>query len=626
MAITIFPNIKNKVSPKYTTVDAALEAIRLCGLQKQIDEIRAEKDKKKKSLLKGLLPCICFSGIFPKRYDNYLKKHSGFVIVDIDHIGDIEEVEKRKEIVKTFNYVYSCFVSPSGDGLKVLVRIPPVIEDHRAHYAALEKVFNQADPTSKNESRVCYASADANIYINRDAVEFTEKAEYVKLEKSDKPHLDAVQTNYFRLGVAVNKVRNASDGDKRNQLLKAAVLMGGYIAGGVVEENEAVRVLEMEIQKRDIDDFKAAQKTIADGISYGKSYPIFEQEEYKKYDYREKPKEAINSDFTTTEDEENSYIEQIRDGTFEMGKSTGIKTLDPHWLLKDASLVVINGHDNVGKSVVLWYIATLSALFYGWKWIIYSSENKAGGVKRKILEFWLCKPIEKFTESELEEGYVWFKKHFVIIKNTELYTYSDIIKIGKSLNEIEQRQGFLVDPYNSLWRNTTDTHEYDYRAMTEFRQFISQTKCGVYLNCHAITEALRRRYPKEHMYAGFPMPPDKSDTEGGGKFSNKADDFLTIHRMTQHPNLWKWTEIHVKKIKEMETGGKHTPMEEPVKITMIKDGCGFEDKDGNNPVLQFRNKQSVQNEIPYGSITTPNYEVLRDFSEPIKVTEEDAPF
>ena len=29
--------------------------------------------------------------------------------------------------------------------------------------------------------------------------------------------------------------------------------------------------------------------------------------------------------------------------------------------------------------------------------------------------------------------------------------------------------------------------------------------------------------------------PRKEDTEQGGKVANKADDFLTIHRITQHP-------------------------------------------------------------------------------------------
>ena len=49
----------------------------------------------------------------------------------------------------------------------------------------------------------------------------------------------------------------------------------------------------------------------------------------------------------------------------------------------------------------------------------------------------------------------------------------------------------------------------------------------------------------------------------------KADDFLTIHRLTQDKEQWMWSQIHVRKIKETETGGCCTPFEEPIKIKMI---------------------------------------------------------
>lgn len=296
--------------------------------------------------------------------------------------------------------------------------------------------------------------------------------------------------------------------------------------------------------------------------------------------------ESNNFDFVATESETDEYIEQVRNGTFKMGLTTKFKKLDEHWRFKNGTLVVVNGHDNVGKSVLMWYLATISAIFHNWKWIIYSNENKTGGVKKKIIEFYKCKSIKSFSDSELSEAKKWFDEHFTIIKNTELFTYKDMIAIGTKLNEQKKYDAFLIDPYNSLWAETNDRHEYDYKAMTEFRQFISKTGCGIYLNCHAITEALRRKYPKEHpRYAGYPMPPDKADTEGGGKFSNKADDFLTLHRMVQHTEDWKYTEIHVKKIKEMETGGKHTFLEEPVRLQMIAGGCGFEDESGYNPIL-----------------------------------------
>lgn len=613
MMVSIFKHKKDVYGrPKYSEADSVLESIRLCKLQQQIDTIRAESDSERRRELKGLLPNICFAGKFTNRTDKGLVEHSGLAILDIDHIGTAEQVEAEKEKLKSVSYIYSCFVSPSGDGLKVLVRIPADKEKHRAHYSALMKIFPQSDETSINESRVCYASADANIYINKNAVEFTEVADVVKKEKINYPTVKAKATDYFRLGVAAKMIAECADGEKHKYLLRASKLLGGYIATGIVDESDAIHTLESEIQRRDIVDFDGAKKTIRDGIEYGKNHPIFETEEFKAYKQNGKPAMAESQvrDYVATSDETNSYITQIRDGTFEMGKSTGLPTLDEHWVFKEATLVVVNGHDNVGKSVLMWYLATLSCILHGWKWIIYSNENKTGGIKKKIIEFYKCKSISSYSDSELQAAYEWFDDNFTIIKNTELFTYSDMLQMGRELNETKQYRGFLIDPYNSLWRETQDTHEYDYKAMTEFRQFISQTKCSIYLNCHAITEALRRKYSKEHPFAGFPMPPDKADTEGGGKFSNKADDFLTIHRMMQHPDEWMWTEIHVKKIKEMETGGKHTHLESPVKIRMTRGSLGFEDINGFNPILDH---QPIQTKMEMPPNPHPD-----SFTEPIR--------
>ncbi len=329
--------------------------------------------------------------------------------------------------------------------------------------------------------------------------------------------------------------------------------------------------------------------------------------------------EDENFDFVATPADTDEYINQVRDGSFKIGLTTGFPTLDEHWRIKPASLVIVNGHDNVGKSFVMWYLAMISAKLHGWKWIIYSSENKMGGIKKKIIEFALHKNIKDLSEKELGDSYKWFDEHFVIIKNKNLFNYMDMINMAKKLLSKKRYDGFLIDPFNSLDTDDSNKHDFDYRALSQFRLFIEQTQCSVYINCHAVTEALRRKYPKGHAYEGYPMPPDKSDTEGGGKFSNKADDFLTIHRLVQHPTDFYFTEIHVKKIKEMETGGKHTSLDSPVKLKMTRGSLGFEDENGFNPITR-------QKEVHKPTPITPN---PNTFTEPRKEEEDnnsDSPF
>ena len=61
------------------------------------------------------------------------------------------------------------------------------------------------------------------------------------------------------------------------------------------------------------------------------------------------------------------------------------------------------------------------------------------------------------------------------------------------------------------------------------------------------------------------------------KFVNRADCFLTIHRKVQapDPHTASMTELHVRKVRETETGGKPTPFDEPFRMIMNTSHTGF---------------------------------------------------
>ena len=66
-----------------------------------------------------------------------------------------------------------------------------------------------------------------------------------------------------------------------------------------------------------------------------------------------------------------------------------------------------------------------------------------------------------------------------------------------------------------------------------------------------------------------------ADVEGGGKWGNRADDVITIHRYTQHQHEWNISQLHVRKVKEVETGGKPTPIDSPICLKMLPGNAGF---------------------------------------------------
>lgn len=277
------------------------------------------------------------------------------------------------------------------------------------------------------------------------------------------------------------------------------------------------------------------------------------------------------------------YLQQVRDGSLVMGLSTGIPSLDEHFLFKQGNLVMNNGIDNTGKSVVSWYLSMLAAMYHGWKGIIFSAENTLGSFMRKMIQFYWGKQLHgKFamnqTEFDIAKAFV--EKHFLLIKaEEELFNYKDIINMVKKARGLGQYNYAMVDPYNALKIDLSgfsklNTHEYHYEAISEIKAFGQKNNFGWLINLHAVTGAARAKDADRK----YPLAPRKEDTEGGQKFPNKADDFFTTHRLTQHPTDWMVTEIHVRKIKDTETGGKPTSLDGPVKLEMYKGQAAFKER------------------------------------------------
>lgn len=185
--ITIFQSIKQTSTPFYRDVRVVLDRIKQGKSKELIKKIRTEKRKPERNELKKQLPALCFSGKFTKREDGALVEHSGLICLDFDGYQKQKELLQDKETLSKNKYVYSVFISPSGNGLKVLVKIPADPENHTNYFNSLEKYFNSPyfDKTSKNLSRVCYDSYDPLIHINENSSiwDVIEEPEYTEVSK-----------------------------------------------------------------------------------------------------------------------------------------------------------------------------------------------------------------------------------------------------------------------------------------------------------------------------------------------------------------------------------------------------------------------------------------------------------
>jgi hypothetical protein len=120
-----------------------LERIKFGQVKDKIQLLRAELDEEKRKKLKGDLPAVTFCGTFTRRAKNGLKQGSGLAIIDFDKIKTYDELLLLKEKLSKDTYIFSIWISPSGNGLKALVKIPVVIDndDYNKRYKAIYKHF-----------------------------------------------------------------------------------------------------------------------------------------------------------------------------------------------------------------------------------------------------------------------------------------------------------------------------------------------------------------------------------------------------------------------------------------------------------------------------------------------------
>jgi hypothetical protein len=200
--ITIFKSIRDTDTPFHRDVRVILSRIKEGSetTKDLVKRIRLEKNKPERQELKKLLPAICFSGTFNKRTDASLIQHSGLICLDFDGYSKQKELLQDKENLTKNKYVFSVFISPSGNGLKVLVKIPADADNHTNYFNSLEKYFNSPyfDKTSKNVSRVCYESYDPLLHINENSSvwDVIEEPEYNEVIKTrDQPTIPITDEN-----------------------------------------------------------------------------------------------------------------------------------------------------------------------------------------------------------------------------------------------------------------------------------------------------------------------------------------------------------------------------------------------------------------------------------------------
>ena len=150
--------------------------------------LRSIHDNKKYGAYKASnFDYVTFNGTFSQRADSKLKSASSLFIIDIDHLGDKLELVRERIIQDKILQPQLVFISPSKDGLKIVVGIDSTLINHSLKSKTMEFIWqpintyfateysdlitstantDYIDRSGKDISRACFLCHDPLVFLN----------------------------------------------------------------------------------------------------------------------------------------------------------------------------------------------------------------------------------------------------------------------------------------------------------------------------------------------------------------------------------------------------------------------------------------------------------------------------
>lgn len=609
--ITIFKNIFSK-EPHFITVEKALERIKTGASKQLVMDIRLALDKEKANKLKLNLPSICFSGKFGiDRKDDQLIEHSGFIVLDFDDISELRD--KQTEIISN-KFVYSCWVSPSGNGLKALVKIADVAK-HREHFQSLQDIFPEIDRSGINVSRVCYESFDPDIYINENAEVFAKAKKVEKIVVSETENLDDSENFRRILKWLTNKNDAFVTGERNTYIFKLASAccrfgIGEESALGLISTEYTVsNDFTMSEMKSAVKSGYRANKNNFGTASIQKEKLVSKTTNYEidvKKEFTEEAGESYRVEDVVYGIDVKDRALYINQNGFDRVQGIGIPQLDYLFKPKRGEITLLTGIGNYGKTA--WQKAQLlmRMVMFGEKIATFSPEDvPAEEYFHDYVEMLLgceCTPYNPNRPSNeiYEAAYDFVSKHIFYISAEMLSPTPQYIK-EKFLELIVQEKVdyCCIDPFNQMTNDYKGyggrTDKYLETLLADFSRFARKNDVYFWIIAH----------PKlmERDRSGNYKCPDVFDVNDGAMWSNKMDNILVYHRpfAQTDPNN-PLAEFHSKKIKKKSVGRKGFMMLDYVwdRRRFFVEGKDILQEMLNNKKLDFwKRTEASQSWLPY---------------------------
>lgn len=216
----------------------------------------------------------------------------------------------------------------------------------------------------------------------------------------------------------------------------------------------------------------------------------------------------------------------------ERGTTTYIDSVDKAWTWRNGEVNIWTGYQNEGKSLFLNQLATLKAVFDGWKFAVFSPENMPiNDFFNDIIEMYIGRSSDPFhgnlqmTLEEYKEAMDFVKKHFFIIYPKKDFQLNTIFEKAKFLVKTKGIRSLIIDPYNTIQHRMRSGEREDLyisRFMSELKRFALDQNISVNLVAHQVTPM------KDN--DGRYIKPDVNRIKGGGTFADKADNVMFVWR------------------------------------------------------------------------------------------------
>ena len=182
--VSLFSSVFSREAKRYT-LGSVLKSFASSCYAKTIREARGylrNGDEEMYKACKSMLPVVAFCGVFKGGHSKAnLVRYNNIVIIDIDHLAE-KSLPTVAQQLQQDEYVFAYWKSPSGQGLKGLVRISseedvPLNEHHRQAFRQLTEHFRtqysiDIDQSGSDYSRLCYACWDEGLVIKETAKTF----------------------------------------------------------------------------------------------------------------------------------------------------------------------------------------------------------------------------------------------------------------------------------------------------------------------------------------------------------------------------------------------------------------------------------------------------------------------